>query len=396
MIFKNAWPIFGEDEIEAVVKVLRSGKVNYWTGNEGRLFEKEFADYFGVKHAVAFSNGTAALEAALFALDIGLGDEVIVPCRTFIASASCVVMRGASPIMADIDPISQNLTVETIRAALTPKTKAIIVVHLVGWPCDMDAIMAFAQERKLKVIEDCAQSHGAKYKGKFAGAWGDIAAFSFCQDKIMTTGGEGGMLTTNNPQIWKRVWAFKDHGKSYDAVFNQNHGPGFRWLHESFGTNMRMTEMQAAIGRIQLSKLSDWSATRQHNAGILNSFFSSIPSLRVTLPNPDIKHAYYKYYVFLRSECLKTEWDRDRIMKAIEDFGVSCQSGSCGEIYLEKAFEAQGFRPSVRYKVAKELSETSLVFLVHPTLTEHNMKNTCEVVKKVLELAALKQDFQTH
>ena len=270
------WPHYEDDEVEKVTSLLKSGKVNYWTGDEGRQFETEYAQYLGRKHAVAVANGTVALELALYALGIGSGDEVIVPSRTYIASASCAVMRGALPVVADVDSISQVLTVQTITAALTNKTKAIVVVHLAGWPCAMDEIMALANERGLFVIEDCAQAHGARYNGKPVGAWGHVAAFSFCQDKIMSTGGEGGLIALDDELLWKKAWAYKDIGRSYDAVYNKEHAPGFRWLTESFGTNWRLTEIQSAIGRIQLRKLDDWILKRRANAEILNIGFSSI------------------------------------------------------------------------------------------------------------------------
>ncbi len=378
------WPYFTEDEISAVSAILKSGRVNYWTGREGRFFENEFARFAECKYAVGVANGTVALELALYALGIGPGDEVIVTSRTFIASASCAVMRGAIPVMADIDPVSQNITAQTIAAALTPRTRVIIAVHLAGWPCDMDPILELAKEKGLFVIEDCAQAHGAKYKGRPVGSMGDAAAFSFCQDKIMTTGGEGGMLTTNNKDIWKKAWSFKDHGKSYDAVYYRRHPPGFRWLHESFGTNWRLTEIQSAIGRVMLGKLPEWVKKRRDNAAILNKRLSEIPALRVTIPPENIEHAYYKYYVFVRPEKLKGDWHRDRIMEAICAEGVPCLSGSCSEIYLEKAFEKEGLRPFQRLKTAKELGETSLMFLVHPTLSEFDMEDICLAVEKVL------------
>jgi hypothetical protein len=384
MISFNYWPCFEQDEIDAVASVLKSGKVNYWTGEEGRIFEKEFAEFVNVKHAVAIANGTVALEAALIALGISLGDEVIVTSRTFIASASCIFLCGGIPVMADVDSVSQNITAESIRAVLTPRTKGIMAVHLAGWPCDMDAILELAKENNLWVIEDCAQAHGTTYRGKKVGSLGDVAAFSFCQDKIITTGGEGGMVTTNNHAIWEKIWSYKDHGKSYDAVYNRKHPPGFRWLHESFGTNWRMTEMQAAIGRIQLRKLPAWLRKRRRNAEILNEKFAQIPSLRVTVPPEESGHAYYKYYVFVRPEKLKKEWNRDRIMDAVNAEGVPCYSGSCSEIYLEKAFDEPGLRPPERLPVTKELGETSLMFLVHPTLSEEHMQQTAAAVEKIM------------
>jgi dTDP-4-amino-4,6-dideoxygalactose transaminase len=379
------WPFFAQDEIEAVTSVLRSGKVNYWTGTEGRDFEREFALFTGCKYAIALANGTVALELALYALGIGPGDEVITTCRTFIASASCIVMRGAIPVLADVDPVSQNITAATIRPCITSRTKAIICVHLAGWPCEMDSILELAQEYGLKVIEDCAQCHGATYKGRPVGSLGDVAAFSFCQDKIMTTGGEGGMLTTNDKGIWQAAWEYKDHGKSYDAVYLRQHDPGFRWLHESFGTNWRLTEMQSAIGRLQLQKLPEWTRIRNHHAAILNESFTKISALRVTPVPAEICHAMYKYYVFVRLGNLKEGWDRDRIMAAINAEGIPCFSGSCSEIYLEKAFE--GLRPSEYLPTARELGEASLMFLVHPTLTEIDMNDTCCAVTKIMKLA---------
>lgn len=381
------WPFFEEDETRAVMEVLRSGKVNYWTGQEGRLFEKEFAEFTGCTHAIALSNGTIALELALKALGIGPGDDVIVPCRTFIASASCVVAMGARPVMADIDLSSQNITVETIEAAITPATKAIVAVHLAGWPCDMDPIMEFAAKRGIKVVEDCAQAHGATYKGRPVGSLGHIAAFSFCQDKIMTTGGEGGMVTTNDRSLWAKVWALKDHGKNHDACYATKSGSGFRWLHDSFGTNGRMTEMQAAIGRLQLKKLPRWTEKRRRHAGILSDAFSKMPALRTVVPPAEIGHAYYKYYAFLRDGLLKDGWSRDRILESIVAGGVPCFSGSCSEIYLEKAFVDAGYHARARLEHAKELGETSLMFLVHPTLEDKNLFDTCMVVGKVLRMA---------
>ena len=380
------WPFFADDEIEAAVQVLRAGRVNYWTGEEGRLFETEFAAFVGCKYAIALANGTVALECALKALGVGPGDEVVTPSRTFISSAGCAVMLGAHPIIADVDHDSQNITAESILRVLTPRTKAIIAVHLAGWPCEMDDILAVAHERGIKVVEDCAQATGATYKGRSVGSLGDVAAFSFCQDKIMTTAGEGGMVTTNSAELWNSIWSFKDYGKSYDAVYHREHAPGFRWLHESFGTNWRLTEVQSAIGRVQLRKLPQWLSVRRNYAQILTNQFAALSGLRVTVPPKRIEHAYYKYYAFVRPEALRPEWTRDRIIEAIEAEGIPCFSGSCSEIYLERAFPPE-WRPRERLAVARELGETSLMFLVHPTLTEEYIHDTCATVKKVMSAA---------
>jgi dTDP-4-amino-4,6-dideoxygalactose transaminase len=379
------WPHFETDEIEAAAAVLRSGRVNYWTGDEGRAFEREFAEFAGTKYAVCVANGTAALELALYALGIGRGDEVITSSRTFIASASCAVMRGARPVCVDVDPDSQNITAETIRRAITPRTKAIIAVHLAGWPCDMDEIMQLAAEHDLRVIEDCAQAQGAMYQGRPVGSLGHVAAFSFCQDKIMTTGGEGGMLTTNDHDIWERSWSFKDHGKSYDAVYNRQHGDGFRWLHESFGTNWRMTEMQAALGRVALTKVPRWIEIRRRHADALSNALSGLPGLRIPTVPDSFRHAYYKYYAFLRPEMLRDGWDRNAIMKAINAEGVPCSVGSCSEIYLEKAFVTRRRHPSL--PVARSLGETSLMFMVHPTLSDEHIAVTSQAIERVMAKA---------
>jgi dTDP-4-amino-4,6-dideoxygalactose transaminase len=381
------WPSFEPDEIEAVASVLRSGRINYRTGEEGRLFEKEFAAFVGCKHGVAVANGTVALELALHVLGIGTGDEVIVPSRTFIASASSVVLRGAVPVIADVDATSQNITADTIRPLLTSLTTAIIAVHLAGWPCDMDSILGLARERGIKVIEDCAQAHAATYKGRPVGSLGDAAAFSFCQDKIMTTGGEGGMLTTNDDALWEHAKSFRDHGTTCDIAGKDQNSPGFRWVHDSFGTNWRLTEMQSAIGRAQLCKLPRWATLRRRNAAILANRLSECPALRVTVPPQDIGHSYYKYYVFVRPERLRAGQDRDQIMAAINAEGIPCFGGICSEIYLEKAFPKE-WRPQQRRKIAHELGKTSLMFLVHPTLSEQNMLDTCRAVEKVMNAAA--------
>lgn len=384
-----AWPFFDDDEVAAATQALRSGNVNYWTGEECRLFEKEFAAKCKVDYAVAVSNGTVALEACLAALNIGPGDEVIVTPRSYIASASCAVMRGARPVFADVDLDSQNITAASIEKAITNRTRAIIAVHLAGWPCDMDPILALAKTRGISVIEDCAQACGALYKGRPVGSLGDAAAFSFCQDKIITTGGEGGMVATKSKYIWSRVWSYKDHGKSYDAVYSDDlkPGPSFKWLHDTFGTNWRMTEMQAAIGRIQLKKLDRWLDQRRRNAAVLTEAFSRIPALRVTVSSDDFFHAAYKYYVFIKPQKLKKGWDRERVIVAINEEGIPCFTGSCSEMYLEKAFDGHNLRPKKRLAIAEELGRTAMMFLVHPTLSEEDMIDTVKAVEKVMASA---------
>jgi dTDP-4-amino-4,6-dideoxygalactose transaminase len=381
----SPWPVFDEEQRAAVAAVLESGRVNYWTGGEGLAFEREYARECGVPHAVALANGTVALELALHALQLKAGDEVIVTPRSFIASVSCAVTRGLVPVFADIDRDSQNLDPGAVERAITPRTKAIIAVHLAGWPCDMVALTALARDRGLKLIEDCAQAHGAAYRSRPVGSWGDVAVFSFCQDKIITTGGEGGMLVTTDRDVWERAWSFKDHGKSHALTRDwSGSSTDFRWVHDDFGTNWRLTEVQSALGRVQLRRLSEWVGTRRRLAALLTDGLSGIPGLRLTVPPAEVLHAYYKYYVFVRPEILRSGWSRDRILERINSLGIPCFAGSCSEIYLEKAFDGTGWRPDQRLPVAKALGETSLQFLVHPTLTRQNMLDTCAVVGDVM------------
>ena len=382
------WPSFDQDEADAVAAVILSNRVNYWTGEEGRKFENEYAEWVGVSHAIALNNGTVALEAALRAINIQPGDEVIVTPRSFIASASCVALVGATPVFADVDRDTQNISAQTVERVIGPRTRAVIPVHLAGMPCDMDPILDLARSRGISVIEDCAQAHGARYKGNSVGSIGDIGTWSFCQDKIITTGGEGGMLTTNDDELWSRMWSYKDHGKSWEAVYEREHGPGFRWVHESFGTNGRMLEVQSAIGRLQLRRVNQWVSARRANAERIWAAAREAPGLRAPAVPQWAEHAAYKAYVFVEPDLLKSGWTRDRIMNEINDAGVPCYSGSSSEIYLEKAFDGTGWRPKKRLPVARELGETSLMFLVHPTLESRHIGKTCQVLTDVMRDAA--------
>jgi dTDP-4-amino-4,6-dideoxygalactose transaminase len=382
------WPVFAEDERRAVEAVLASGRVNYWTGTECAAFEREYAERLGLAHAISLANGTLALELALRALGVGPGDEVVAPAKTFIATASCTVACGARPVVCDVDPDSQNLTAATVSAVLTPRTKAVVAVHLAGWPCDLAPLVELCKERGIALVEDCAQAHGAIYRGRPVGTFGTVAAFSFCQDKIMTTGGEGGLLVTNDRALWQRAWAYKDHGKSWAAVHERQHPPGFRWQHESFGSNFRMTEMQAAIGRVQLRKLDDWVAARRRNAAAFMQALGAAPGIRIAVPSAEIVHSYYKLYAQLDLARLQPGWTALRVIEAIEREGVPCLQGGCSEIYREVAFSEQGWGPTQRLPVAARLSDASLMFLVHPTLTESDMREAAQAVAKVLRVAA--------
>ncbi len=389
---KENWPSYSKKEAEIIQRVLQSNKVNYWTGEECRKFENEFASFSKTKYAVALSNGTIAIELALKAIGLKRGDEVIVTSRTFIASASSIVNMGGKPIFADVCLNSQNILSSEILKKITTKTKAIICVHLAGWPCEMDRIMNIARKKKLFVIEDCAQAHGAMYKGKPVGSIGDIGCWSFCQDKIISTGGEGGMITTNSKKIWSYIWSYKDHGKSYAAVHKKYEKTGFKWVHNSFGSNFRMIEIQAALGRYQLKQLPKWTRIRNKYQNKIWKTARKFKSLRV--PEFNLKtwsgyhnghtHAAYKCYVFVTKEFLNKGWNRDKIMNEINRHGVPCFSGSCSEVYLEKAFKDTKFNPKKRLHNAKKLGEDSLLFLIHPTLKLGTIDKACKVIEKVM------------
>lgn len=389
MNFENLgkWPHFDDDDIRVVSDILKSGKINRWTGTKNLEFEKAMCDFTGAKYCIAVSNGTSALELALVGLGLKRGDEVIVTCRTFMASASSVAVLGGVPVVADVDEDSQNITAETVRPLITPKTKGIIAVHLMGWPCDMDSLKALAKEHGLWVLEDCAQAHGAKYKGQSVGAIGDVGAWSFCQDKIITTGGEGGAVTTNNRATYLKMWAYKDHGRDYDLVYNTKHPEGFRWYLTTFGTNFRMTEMQAALGINGLKHMPEWHARRAANAAILRDALAGLEAVRVPRPPSCIEHANYKFFFFTRPEALKDGWNAARIIAALNALKIPAFSGTCWNISQEKCFVDAGLSKTEReLPVAAKLRDTAVMMLVHPTITEADMKAvaaaTAEIVKK--------------
>ncbi|MBY8974411.1 DegT/DnrJ/EryC1/StrS aminotransferase family protein [Rhodobacteraceae bacterium NNCM2] len=375
------WPSFTDEEAEAVRRVLLSNRVNYWTGGEGRAFEAEFARFAGTEHAIAVANGTLALDLALHGLGIRPGDEVIVTPRSFVASASCIANAGAVPVFADVDADSQNITPETVDPLISARTRAILCVHLNGWPCDMAGLRDLTAGRGIALIEDCAQAHGARLGDGPVGGLGDVAAWSFCQDKIMTTGGEGGMVTTSDPDLWKRMWAFKDHGKDWDEVHRPDHPPGFRWLHRTLGTNFRLTEMQSAIGRIQLGRMPAWHAARTRNAAAIMAAARPLPAFRVPEIPAGVEHGFYKLYLFLSDAAERAGLDRDEMIARINAAGVPCMQGICPEIYREGAFAPQPPLP-----VAAQLGRTAMMFLVHPTLGEAEIARTCEVLAEVGQL----------
>jgi len=374
------WPIFEADEIAAVDAVLRSGRVNYWTGDQCKLFERAWSDYHGGMHSLAMANGSLTLDTALRVLNIGAGDEVIVSPRSYVASAMCAVLAGAKPMFADVEANSGNMTVASMEAVRTSRTKACIPVHIAGWPCDMPAISAWAAQHGIHIIEDCAQAHGAHIDGRSVGTWGVFSSWSFCQDKIMTTGGEGGMLCTPDLRLWKKAWQYSQHGKDYDLSHAKVAEPGFRWLIAHEGTNLRMTEMQAAIGLCQLRKLDDWVDRRARNSAIMQAALRGLHGVRV--PSTPAGHAHYRCMAYAHAAA-----DRPKLLAALVGAGLQANIGSCSEIYREPIFAQHGLAPTNALTVAHALGETSIALMVHHTIDEVTMHRHAGEVRSALESA---------
>ena len=380
---EERWPFYDNDEIDAVTAVLQSGKVNQWTGPDVFAFEQACSARFGGGRAIALANGSVALELALRAFGIGPGDEVIVTPRSFVASASCVRLVGATPVFADVDPDSGNITPESVGRVLSERTRAIIAVHLAGWPADIPGLVELVRGRDVKIIEDCAQAHGAEIGGESVGSFGDAAAFSFCQDKIISTGGEGGLLTIRDESASAWAWSFKDHGKDYAKSTVPAREPGmFRWLHDRVGTNWRMTGPQAAIGLVQLRKLDEWRTARTRNAATWAEPLSEVPGLRVPLPvGNSLRHAFYKLYFYVdrgndeRAASLQAE-----ILQRSAAAGLRVFSGSCSEVYREKAFADL---KTDACPVSRSLGARSLMVEVHPTLSPDLTKLRAERLAEI-------------
>ena len=389
------YPFYNKNIIEKVTKILKSGRVNFWTGNECKKFEKEFSKYVENKYAVALSNGSVALELALKALRLKKGDEIIVSPRSFIISASCTLNLGLKPIFADIDD-NGNMNIDEIKRAYNKNVKAIIVVHLNGMSCDLDPILKFAKKNKIFLIEDCAQAHGAIYKGRKVGSFGHISTWSFCQDKIISTGGEGGMISTNNKKLWLKIWSLKDHGKNYKSVFYKKHKIGFKWLHDDFGSNYRMTEMQAVIGREQLKSLGKQIKKRNLIASLYLNELKDYYLKYDILKKPNFKcqtcplkqnlkkcnkciHAFYRLNLFIDKNKIK----QNQLIQQLHKNKINCGVGSCPEIYREKIFKKLKLYPKKRLPNAKLLGETSIMFPINPNKSLKEVKSEINLIKKI-------------
>jgi len=384
---KSRWPCFTDDEISAVSCVLRSGRVNAWTSDEVSLFERDFGEYVNIEHCIAVSNGTVALELALRALGVGFGDEVIVTPRSFVASASCVLGVGAIPVFADIDSVSGNLSAQSIARCISSKTKAVVCVHLAGWPADMKAIIGLASKHGFMVVEDCSQAHGARIDDQPVGAFGSIATWSFCQDKIISTGGEGGMVATSCPELAKHVWELKDHGKDFIESRLGNSGQGYRWIHKSYGSNYRMLPLQAAIGRYQLANLDARVKRRRENAQLFSDTIagSEFSSELICVPKVPVNlyHSYYKFYIYLKRET-KLIAAREQLIKILNDKEVGVSFGSCPELYCEGVFSNLGLKSGFCPE-AHLLGQVSLMFEIDHTLSTSDIRLNANLLNEALE-----------
>ena len=397
------WPLFSRGTERRVVDVLRSGKVNYWTGSIGRKFELEWAKWLGIRNAISVTNGTAALHSALTALAIGSGDEVICTSYSFIASSFCVLQAGAMPVFCDVGK-DHLLDPKKIEQCITPRTKAIIVVHLYGMVADMDPIMRIARRHNLKVIEDCAQAIGGVYKGRKVGTIGTIGCFSFCHSKHITTGGEGGMVCCNDDELAWEVRAIRDHG--YDVKTKLAHigKANFQpYIHRRVGYNFRMTEMQSAIGLSEMRRLDGWNLPRRRMLGkALIEQLSGHPLVKYApVDTEERQNAFWLAPFVLDVTQLKVPVYR--FVEAVQAEGVAAYGILWAEMYKEEAYvERRGFGEraypfgdpanrvidytKVHCKVAHELSEATIGFWTHPTYTLRHIIADVKAFNKVAEV----------
>jgi len=379
---RKHWPNFSKNLISKVNKIISSGKINYTTGPYGKKFEKNFSRFIGNKYSVAICNGTAALEVAIKSLELPINSEIIVTARSFFSSAACIVNAGYSPIFADVDFLTQNISVDEIKKKFTKKTKAIICVHLAGLPCDMNSIKEFAGKKKLKIIEDCSQAHGASINKKQVGSFSDVATWSFCTDKIISTLGEGGMISTNNKKIYEFCKKYINHG----TTRQKKNSDKFVYNKNFFGTNLRITEIQSMAGLEQLKDLKRIQIKREKMSKDYFNLISKYQNLiDCYMPPKNIKNAWYRFYFFLKPDIKNYKKIRYKIIKSLKKDDVKCFTGSCPEIYLEKAFKKLKNFKVIRLKNCKILGETSIALDVNHTLKDNEHKQNLLRLESVLK-----------
>lgn len=377
MIPKSKWPNYDVNILTKITTLLQSGKTNYLVGKEGLLFEKNFSKFYKIKYANAVANASLGLELSLLSLNLNKGDEVIVTPRSYHSSVSCVIRAGLTPVFADIDRQTMNICPKSIRKNISKKTKAIICVHLYGMPCKMNDIIKLSKEYKIKVIEDCSQAHGSKIGRKYVGSFGDISVFSYCQDKIISTGGEGGMIATNNKKLNDKIWSLKEIGKNKDKFIKINSlSNNFPYVHDTIGTNARITEIQSCIGNYQLKKLKNYIRVRNENAKIFFNKLKNCKYLIIPNHNSQIIHSYYRYTVIINNKKLS----RSILMKNLKKKGVTCTVGGCPTIYNERYFVKNFNINKKNYPNAEYLKNRTLSFLVDQTINKKDIKKVCSIL----------------
>ena len=379
------WPSYSKKEAKLVSEIIASNKVNYLFGNKGKEFEEKFSHFTGSKYSLAVANGTLALDLCLRSIELKRNDEVIVTSRSFVASASCISALGAIPVFADVDVNSQNISISDIKKLTSKKTKAIICVHFAGFPCEMQKILKFAKGKNIFVIEDCAQAHGGFINGKSVGTFGHISAWSFCNDKILSTGGEGGMITTNSKKLFKFVESFNNHGKNFSkfGALQNKKISNFPFIHDSIGLNYRLTEMQSAIGIYQLEKLSNWQKLRNRNAEIYINALKKLDLIITPEVPKNVQHAWYKLYLIINTPFLKKGSSRTKIIEEINKNGIFCSFGSCGSIYREKAFKNLNYKKS-NCKNAYFLERNSILLEINPNIPKKIIEKRAKIIKSIL------------
>ena len=377
------WPNYNKSLINKVVKTLTAGKINYTSERYGKIFEKKFSNFVGNKYSVAICNGTVALEIAIKSLKIPKGSEILVTARSFFSSASCIVNTGNKPVFLDVNLFTQNISIEEIKRKITKKTKVIICVHLAGLPCDMREIKKICKISNIKIIEDCSQAHGASIDGKQVGSFGDVSTWSFCTDKIISTLGEGGMISTNNKFIYKFALETINHGSV--EVKNQNLSEKFIYNKNSFGSNFRITEIQSLAGIEQLKNLKKTQKIREKMAKDFSKVISSYKNkINYYFPKKNIKSAWYRFYFFINPNLKNKNKLRLEIITQLKKKNIRVYTGSCPEIYLEKSFKKLKNFSSKRLINCKILGETSVALDVNHTLTKINHKINLIKINNIL------------
>ena len=363
----SEWPKYSKFEIAEASKVIKSGKVNYWTGSKCTEFEELYKKKFKLNYAISVANGSVALDAAVSVLNLTSKDEVIVTSRSYVSTASCLQSTKAKVIFADVDLNSQNISIQDLSKKISIRTKAIICTHLAGWPANILEIKKIINNKKIKIIEDCSQAHGARIQKKYVGSFGDIAVWSFCNDKIISTLGEGGMIACKDRILWKKLWAYKDCGKNYDKIFQKKKNNLFKWVHDYKGTNLRMTEVQAAVGIIQLKKLENMINKRKFNCDYIWKNIKKNNFIFVPKIDKDIFHSGYRCYLTTKNNKI-----RNNLIKYLNQFGIDANQGSCPEIYKERRFYNKQ-QKSIFLKNANKLGKISISLPSHHLISKKQL-----------------------